>query len=202
MINQIINFDTQITLFLKNLFPHNLFFDGVFSFFSFIGSTAIIWLLIIFLVVFFEEKAHPGISKKDKKFIIIFSLTIFLSFLISEVILKNIFRRPRPISTGFNRFQLVLTNYPKDFSFPSGHTTIAFAAAACLSFFDKKRKWLYYMLATLIAYSRIYLGVHYFLDVIAGGIIGTIIAQILLIKNLILIKKHYQKNKSRLFKNI
>lgn len=179
MIDKIVKFDIQITTFLKNLFPHNLFFGAIFSFFSFVGSTSILWLLIIILVLFFEEKAHPGISKRDKKFIIIFTLTIFFSFLISEVILKNIFRRPRPISTDFNQFQRVLTNYPKDFSFPSGHSTIAFAAAACLSFFDKKRKWLYYLLAFLIAYSRIYLGVHYFLDVVAGVIIGILISNLI-----------------------
>ncbi|GAB4219405.1 MAG: phosphatase PAP2 family protein [Candidatus Microgenomates bacterium] len=179
MIDKIVKFDTQITIFLKNLFPHNLFFDTFFSFFSFVGSASILWLLIILIVLFFEEKAHPGISKRDKKFIIIFTLTIFFSFLISEIVLKNIFRRPRPISTDFNQFQLIPTNYLKDFSFPSGHATIAFASATCLSFFDKKRRGLYYFFSTLIAYSRLYLSAHYFLDVVTGAIIGILISNLI-----------------------
>ena len=56
----------------------------------------------------------------------------------------------------------------------------AFAAATVLSFFDKKRRWFYYTVAMLISYSRIYLGCHYFFDVIVGAIIGYIISQLLL----------------------
>ncbi|GIW64677.1 MAG: phosphatase PAP2 family protein [Patescibacteria group bacterium] len=181
MFNLLLNIDQSVTLFFYKLFSHNVFFDIFFSFFSFLGSTVFVWLIIIFLVVFFEEKAHPGISKNDKKFIVIFTLTIFLSFLTSEVILKNIFQRPRPFSQIKN-LKLKIKNYPSDFSFPSGHATIAFATATTLSFFDKKRKWFYYFLASLIAYSRLYLGVHYFFDVVIGGIIGTMISRIILKK--------------------
>ncbi len=181
MLNLLLNIDKSLTLFFHNLFPHNIFFDTIFSFFSVIGSAAFIWITIILLVVFFEEKAHPSISKQDKKFIIIFTLTIFLSFLTSEVILKNIFKRPRPF-LQIKNLKLKIKNYPSDFSFPSGHATIAFATATTLSFFNKKRKWFYYFLAFLIAYSRLYLGVHYFFDVVVGAVIGVMISRIILKK--------------------
>ncbi len=172
---QLFFIDNNLTLFFKNLIPHNYFFDTVFSFFSLQGASIFIWILIVFFIVFVEEKEHPGISKKDKKFILAFSFALFLSFFISEILLKNIFKRLRPIPTNFNQFQLFSTNY----SFPSTHSTIAFALASILAFFDKKRKNFYYILSFIIAYSRIYLGVHYFFDVLTGGIIGMIISKLL-----------------------
>ncbi len=179
MFNSAIIIDQKITFCLYNLFPDNIFLRNFFSFFSFIGSAAFIWIVFLILIVFIEEKAHPGISKKDKEFIIIFTLTIFFSFLTTEVFLKNLIRRPRPFYQIQN-LKLKIQNYPQDFSFPSGHSTIAFAAATTLSFFNKKRRFIYFTIASLIAYSRLYLGVHYFFDVLVGGIVGMIISKIIL----------------------
>ncbi|MFA6513419.1 MAG: phosphatase PAP2 family protein, partial [Patescibacteria group bacterium] len=60
-------------------------------------------------------------------------------------------------------------------------------AATILAYFDKKRRWFYYIIAVLISYSRIYLGCHYFLDVVAGTILGFVISKIILLTN----KKYY-----------
>ncbi|MGB9883632.1 MAG: phosphatase PAP2 family protein [Microgenomates group bacterium] len=174
MLSLLIYLDKQLTIFLNHLLPDNIFLHNFFSFFSFIGTSIFIWVIFLILIVFFEEKAHPGISKKDKKFIIIFTLTIFFSFLTTEVFLKNLIRRPRPFYQIQN-LKLKIQNYPKDFSFPSGHSTIVFAAATILSFFDKKRRFIYFTIASIVAYSRLYLGVHYFLDIVGGGIIGILI---------------------------
>jgi len=165
----IFSIDFLLTKFLNNLFPHNAFFDYFFSFFSMKGSAIVVWILVIILVVIFEEKKHPGISKNDKKFVIIFLTAFLTTSLLVELPLKNLFRRPRPIATNYN--------CPSDFSFPSGHASTAFAAAAVLAYFDKKRRSFYYLIASLIAFSRIYLGCHYFLDIIAGSIIGFITAK-------------------------
>ncbi|MEK7096731.1 MAG: phosphatase PAP2 family protein, partial [Patescibacteria group bacterium] len=69
---------------------------------------------------------------------------------------------------------------PKDFSFPSTHAATAFVAAEILAYFNKKRKWFYFAVAILISYSRIYLGCHYFFDVVFGAIIGWLVSQSLL----------------------
>jgi undecaprenyl-diphosphatase len=128
--------------------------------------------LIIIVIILFEEKKHPGISKRDKQFIFIFLTTFLTTFIITNFFLKNFFLRNRPnIVTSFN--------CPKDFSFPSSHAATGFAVAYVLTFFDKKRKWFYYFIAFLISYSRIYLGCHYFFDVLVGGIIGLIISKVL-----------------------
>ena len=63
---------------------------------------------------------------------------------------------------------------PSDFSFPSGHTAISFCVA-CVLFRNLPKKWgsLFLILAVLIAFSRLYLGMHYPSDVLAGALTGT-----------------------------
>lgn len=178
------NFDLRITNFINKLLPHNQFFDYFFSFFSLRGNSIFIWIVIIILILVLEENKYPGIQKRDVKFL----LTFFLSFLITaflvNIILKNTFHRPRPDRpTNLDTTASVvgsLAGCPKDYSFPSGHASTAFAAATVIGFFDKKGKWLYYLIAVIISLSRIYLECHYFLDIFIGGIIGWIISTIIL----------------------
>jgi undecaprenyl-diphosphatase len=172
--NQLLLLDQSITTFLKNFIFHNLFFNYFFSFFSLIGWAAIVWIVLAILLVIFEEIKH-------KKFILYFTISLLMTTLLVNIITKNIVRRPRPVSTNFNQFQLFPTrSCPIDFSFPSGHAATAFAAATILAYFDKKRRWFYYIVAILISYSRIFLGCHYFLDVIFGALIGYIVSRLLL----------------------
>ena len=192
MINFILNLDQSITLFLKNFIPHNYFFDLFFSFFSLKGNAIFVWILAIIAALIFEERKNPGVSKKDKKFIITFILVFLTTSFFVEYPLKNLFRRQRPVSPSFNKLQLVSTNCPTNFSFPSGHAATAFAAATVIAFFDKKRRFFYYLIAFLIAYSRIYLDCHYFLDVFFGAIIGLLTAQFFL--KILVRKSVYIKN--------
>lgn len=161
---KIMSLDYFFTNLLNKLIPHNIIFDYFFSFFSMKGGSILIWIVIIVLLIIFEEKIN-------KKFIIYFAISLITTALVVNVI-KNFIHRPRP--------QLISNVCPLDFSFPSAHAATAFAAAGVLTYFDKKRKWFYYTVAVLIFYSRIYLGCHYFLDVIIGAIIGYIISQVLL----------------------
>ena len=57
--NSLLSLDQSITLFFKNLIPHNVFFDYFFSFFSLKGSSILIWILIIIGVAILEEKKIP-----------------------------------------------------------------------------------------------------------------------------------------------
>jgi diacylglycerol kinase family enzyme len=88
--------------------------------------------------------------------------------------LKRMFRRRRPF-IAFVQAR-VLGPRPKDFSFPSGHTAAAFAGA--LLFGTHLPLWspLFYALACVVGFARIYLGVHYPIDVIIGAIVGTFLA--------------------------
>jgi undecaprenyl-diphosphatase len=180
--SDIFSIDFFFTKFLNNLFPHTPLYDLIFSFFSIKGANIVIWIFIIILLIILEERKNPGISKRDKKFIIIFLSAFLTTSVLVEFPLKNFFQRPRPNPTSFNQFQPATSNSncPSNFSFPSGHTATAFAAATVLAYFDKKRRFFYYSIATLVAYSRIYLGCHYFFDVIGGGMVGFVIARLLI----------------------
>jgi undecaprenyl-diphosphatase len=69
---------------------------------------------------------------------------------------------------------------PHSHSFPSGHTATAFAGATVLSFFVPRAAPAFYVLAAAIAYSRLYVGVHFPLDVAGGIVIGVATALLLL----------------------
>ncbi len=179
MLNAFLQLDSQATQFINALIPHNQFFDSFFSFFSLRGNSIFIWLSVALLLIFFEEKIH-------KKFILYLLFALCISSLLVFG-LKNIVQRSRPIQTDsnpstslrVNRLQLIQpisTICPTDFSFPSGHAATAFAAATVLAVFDKKRGWFYFFVAVLIGISRIYLGCHYFFDVLTGGLIGYLIS--------------------------
>lgn len=175
MIESLIFFDKELTNFFFNLFPHNLFFNYFFSFFSLKGYSFLIWLFVIFTSLFLEERKNPGISKKDKQFIFAFIFSFVITILIIELPFKNLFQRQRP-TTDLKLKKNSIASCPSSFSFPSGHAGTAFASAFVLSFFDKKRKFFYFFIAGLIAYSRIFLGCHYFLDVVGGALIGLLIS--------------------------
>ena len=91
-----------------------------------------------------------------------------------ELTLKNIICRLRPCNV-FTDFPMLIAR-PTSYSFPSGHTSSSFAAALILTLRHKKVGWLAYIPAVLIAFSRIFLFVHYPTDVLAGILLGTLAA--------------------------
>jgi undecaprenyl-diphosphatase len=85
-------------------------------------------------------------------------------------LVKESVDRPRPEHSDPALDAAVAT--PGSPSFPSGHTATAFAAAAVVGAFYPRLRWPLYSLAALVGLSRIYLGVHFTLDVLAGAILG------------------------------
>lgn len=169
MLQIILRWDEQFTRGLNGFLPHNSFFDGVFSFLSLQGASIGIWVVFVVLLIAFEEM-------KNKKFIFDFVVAVGATSLLVNLVLKNLFQRARP------DFLVAKLPYvcPTDFSFPSGHAAVAFAAASVLSHYDRKRSLFYFTVATLISLSRIYLGCHFFFDVFVGGIIGYLISRLFL----------------------
>lgn len=166
--------DSQITVSLYNLLPHNSYFTAFFSFLSLYGNSFFIWIFIVIAAILLEEKRHPGIQKKDIKF----ALTFVISFFTTSglvLVLKEIVQRPRPFVPQL--VKAVSCNF--DYAMPSGHAAAAFAAATILAYFDKKRRWLYYVIAILVSFSRIYLGCHYFLDVVIGSTLGLFVSKLI-----------------------
>lgn len=136
----------------------------IFSIFSLAGGFVVWWIIAAIFLIVYEQH-------RNRRFLLYFTGGIGLAFVISDLILKNILMRARPMVNGF---------CPADFSFPSAHATTAFAAAVVLAKFDPKRKIIYYAMAIIVSFSRVYLGCHYLGDVLAGGLIGSIISRIAL----------------------
>lgn len=84
-------------------------------------------------------------------------------------VLKKIVLRPRPfIDLG----DLIQRSPAGGFSFPSNHSSNMFCMAVFLSFFFPRHRWLFFVIALMIVYSRIYNGVHYPSDTLGGAFIG------------------------------
>jgi undecaprenyl-diphosphatase len=101
-------------------------------------------------------------------------LAVILSQAIVDWAVKPIIARPRPFVADTRA--RVVGYHPETYSFPSGHTTTSFAAATVMAFaITRRRAAATWALASAIAVSRVYIGVHYPLDVAVGAVCGVLI---------------------------
>lgn len=98
-------------------------------------------------------------------------LAIVLALVVSDAVLKPLVNRPRPFvaEPGVVR---VVGGIPRGGSFPSSHAAVAFAGAWVLAQYWPAGRLVLWPLAVLIGYSRVYVGAHYPLDVVAGALLG------------------------------
>lgn len=137
------------------------FLNSFMPFVSFLGNSGAIWILSGIILIFFPK------YRKNGWFVL---LSLLAGFIICNLTLKPLVARPRPC--WIRPDVPLLISIPHDFSFPSGHTVSSFAAAESLRYANRKLGVLAYILAVLIAFSRLYLYVHFPSDVIVGAIIG------------------------------
>lgn len=168
MFDLLLSLDTILFTFIFHL-PHPPILIGFFSFLSGIGTWGIVWIIILGILIFIDE-----VNNKWDLLTVIFSLVI--TVLSVDIVIKNIFHRARPDVPGFE--VVMFLGRVSSYSFPSSHAAFAFAGAYILSRKHKKGKMIYYLLASLIAFSRIYLGKHFPIDVIVGAGVGLIIGYI------------------------
>jgi undecaprenyl-diphosphatase len=103
-------------------------------------------------------------------------LSAMLAALLSSAI-KGWTDRARPPLANDDVHSLVAL--PQSTSFPSGHAATAFAAATVVAAFHPRLRVPIFALAGLVAVSRVYLGVHYWLDILAGAALGVLIGVVL-----------------------
>lgn len=149
------------TLFFIQNHVQNDFVNPIIIFFTKLGNSGFIWILISIILI---------MKSKYRKIGFLVLSVLFINTLFGEILLKHLIQRPRPFITLSNLN--IIIEKPSSFSFPSGHTSSAFACAFIFGYFFKKYKWYFYSLAFIISFSRIYLLVHYPSDVICGIFLG------------------------------
>lgn len=187
--NWLLFVDTQL-FFLVNHLPHVGFVDSFALFLSGIGEAGIVWFAIGAFLVFKEES-------KDHRLFIPLGLAGGLVWSITELILKPVVARLRP-SSALDA-AIVVGGFPLGYSFPSTHATFAFALAVILAYKEPKWKKGLFLLAFAISLSRIYLGHHYPIDVVAGGLLGWGIGSIVVrwYKEISSKKRYNKKNETK-----
>ena len=113
-------------------------------------------------------------GKKGRLAVLLIIPVIFLSDQLSAHVLKPLIARPRPCVALPGVHMLV--EIKRSFSFPSAHAANFFATAAFFNYFYPRYRWWYFGAAFLVALSRVSIGVHYPLDIIAGGLLGVLCA--------------------------
>ncbi len=137
------------------------FLDSCMPIVTKLGSKGFIWLVIAFIMI---------CTKKYRKCGIIMVISLIAGVIIGNLFLKNIIARPRPC--WLNEEFHMLVGIPGDYSFPSGHTLSSAACATVLTLENWKFAYGAVPLAVLIAFSRLYLYVHFPTDIIGGALIG------------------------------
>lgn len=161
--------DGQLLLWLKEAFSHPVL-DEIMIFVSSLGNKGFFWIAIgvLFLLFGFRKKIW-----RSRGLLVLLSLAV--NFLVCNMVLKPLVDRTRPY--------YVLDYTPLippvgDPSFPSGHTSASFAAATAIYCINKKWGIAAYLLAAVMGFSRLYLGVHFPTDVLFGAVVGMVAAKI------------------------
>jgi undecaprenyl-diphosphatase len=128
-----------------------------------VGRGGLVWIAITALLAILRRLPLLALLQ--------LGLALLLAAIVVDNVLKPAVHRERPYVAVPQI--AVIGGKPDDYSFPSGHAGTSFAGATTLAGLFPAWRVAWWTLALLIAYSRVYLGVHYPLDVIAGAAIGT-----------------------------
>ena len=168
ILNELLKLDGQILLLIQD----HLRFDALNPFmiqFTKLGEFGIIWIIITILLLIPKKSRRAGLCS---------ALALIASLCVTNFFLKNYVARVRPyeVVEGLNS----LIGPVGEWSFPSGHASSGFAAATAIYKSRPRRVGVpCIILAVLMCWSRLYIGVHYPSDVICGAIIGALLGLIM-----------------------
>lgn len=170
------NWEFDFLLALQNL--HNPVLDKLMIFVSTLGNAGIFWIAFAVILLISKKYRMTGLQTL---------VAMALTFIVGNLILKNLIARERPFVV-YETIELLIKK-PGEYSFPSGHSMNGFAAAVSLLLCDKRLGIPAIVLAAVIAFSRMYLFVHFPTDIIGGILVGTLCAVVV---NAVFEKKRFK----------
>ena len=137
----------------------NWFFIGL----SWIGTLGLVWVAIALVLAVLWRRP-----------------SLFLTVVVADAAADLLAELGKVIVHRHRPFETQLGPPSNAYSFPSGHTATSFACATVLAVFAPRWRVAFFVLAALIALSRVYNGLHYPTDVLAGAVLGVLTALLLL----------------------
>ena len=156
------DFEFAILDFIRENFSCG-FLDYFMKGISYLGNGGIFWIIAAIVLLIIPKTRKIGLAV---------ACALICSLVICNLTIKPIVARIRPYDLR-EGIELIVSR-PTDFSFPSGHSSISFAGAIPMLMYNKKIGIPALILAIIIAFSRLYLYVHFPTDVLCGMIVGSI----------------------------
>ena len=153
-------FEIEFLKGIQNIF-NNSFFDALMPAVTRLGDGGLIWIVTAIILICTKKYRRVGIT---------LAAGLLVGLLIGNVVLKNLVARSRPcwVMPDFP----LLIGVPTDYSFPSGHTTASFVSAFVLLKGNRRMGVAAIVVASMIAFSRLYLFVHFPTDILGGILVA------------------------------
>jgi undecaprenyl-diphosphatase len=160
--------DARLFIWVNHL-PHNRVTNGFFHFLTMAFHGGAAWYALVGAAMLAQGRWSQTWWRE-----VVIPLTAASA--VVEGPIKSYFRRRRPFIDLVRA--IVIGKKPGTWSFPSGHAATAFAGAYLMRRLFPSLRWFFYPIAGLVAFSRVYLGVHYPGDVLIGSVSGHVLAQV------------------------
>ena len=170
MLERILQWDRETLIYLNSLGieEYDIFWSTVTNIYTWIPL-----FLFFFLLIFWK---YP---RKEAIYVTLTVLALIAFILLATDLTKVFFGRLRPNNDADVNLLIRVLHNPSSFSFFSGHAASSFSITTIIVLFLRKKikwSWLFYVWPLLFALSRIYVGVHYPVDIIVGTLIGVLSA--------------------------
>lgn len=170
----VLPFDLSVFEWIQSI--QNNFLTAIMTTITTLGDDGIIFIIMGLVLL---------CTKKYRKVGLTVLIALLVMLVCNNLILKELIARARPFNLDAAEYDWWYEIYrypnfnihkPSSYSFPSGHTSSAFAAAVAVLWYNRKAGIPLTIFAAIMGFTRIYVQVHYCTDVLAGALVGAIYA--------------------------